>query len=46
MNQVGKSGIRYWQQQKKKAEKALKDMDFAEKIIMREKHARTFLKGK
>lgn len=42
-NQVGKSGIRYWQLEKKKAEKALSDLDFAEKIIEREKHARKFL---
>lgn len=44
-NRVGESGIRYWQQQRKSAKDNLQNLDFAEKIIKRQRHAFDFLKN-
>lgn len=43
-NRVGKEGIRYWQTQRKTAQGNLQNLDFAEKIIKRQRHAYEFLK--
>lgn len=43
---VGENGIRYWQNMRKEAERALDDLNFAEKIVRREKYAISFLADK